>query len=177
MYRFSSSETDGDGKKAHLFGSGAIMNEVLRARDVLEGDYGVSTDVWSVTSYKELYRDAREVERWNRLNPGARKRKSHVSRCMEGARGVFVAASDYLKSLPDSVSGCFPKPLVSLGTDGFGRSDTRESLRDFFEVDHRHIALAALYELHREDRIGEKVVRDAVKKLKINPDAPSPALS
>ena len=177
MYRFSASETDGDGKKAHLFGSGAIMNEVLRARDVLEGDYGVSTDVWSVTSYKELYRDARETERWNRLNPGAKKRKSHVSRCMEGTRGVFVAASDYLKSLPDSVSGCFPRPLVSLGTDGFGRSDTRESLRDFFEVDHRHIALAALYELHREDKIGEKVVKDAVKKLKINPDAPSPASS
>lgn len=177
MYRFATSETGDSGKKAHLFGSGAIMNEVLRAREVLESGYGVSTDVWSVTSYKELYHDAKETERWNRLNPGEKKRKSYISECVEGASGVFVAATDYLKSLPDSISTCFPKPLVSLGTDGFGRSDTRESLRDFFEVDYRHIALAALCELSREGKIDEKTVAEAISELGIDRDKPSPAIS
>ena len=177
MYKFISSDSRNSRKKAHLFGSGAIMNETLRAREILEGEYGVSTDVWSVTSYKELYRDARDVERWNRLNPGGRKKKSHVSRCVEEESGVFVAASDYLKSLPDSISSSFPEPLVSLGTDGFGRSDTRESLRAFFEVDHRHITLAALCELHKKDEISEKTVKEALEKLEISPDLPSPAFS
>lgn len=177
MYKFISSDSRNSRKKAHLFGSGAIMNEVLRAREILEDEYGVSTDVWSVTSYKELYADARDVERWNRLNPGSKSRKSHISRCMEEESGVFVAASDYLKSLPDSVSSSFPQPLVSLGTDGFGRSDTRESLRDFFEVDHRHITLTALYELHKKDKISEKTMKEAMKKFEINPDLPSPASS
>ncbi len=176
MYKFASSRTNDAEKKAHLFGSGAIMNEVLRAGEILESDYKVSTDVWSITSYKELYCDANETKRWNRLNPG-KKRKSYISRCMEGADGVFIAATDYLKSLPDSISSCFPKPLVSLGTDGFGRSDTRESLRDFFEVDYRHIVLATLYELYKESRIDEKTVSKAIKKLGIDRDKPSPAVS
>jgi len=176
MYKFASSRTNDAEKKAHLFGSGAIMNEVLRAGEILESDYEISTDVWSITSYKELYCDANETKRWNRLNPG-KKRKSYISRCMEGADGVFIAATDYLKSLPDSISSCFPKPLVSLGTDGFGRSDTRESLRDFFEVDYRHIVLATLYELYKESRIDEKTVNKAIKKLGIDRDKPSPAVS
>jgi len=176
MYKFASSRTNDAEKKAHLFGSGAIMNEVLRAGEILESDYEISTDVWSITSYKELYCDANETKRWNRLNP-EKKRKSYISICMEGTDGVFIAATDYLKSLPDSISSCFPKPLVSLGTDGFGRSDTRESLRDFFEVDYRHIVLATLYELYKESRIDEKTVSKAIKKLGIDRDKPSPAVS
>ncbi len=176
MYKFASSRTNDAEKKAHLFGSGAIMNEVLRAGEILESDYEISTDVWSITSYKELYCDANETKRWNRLNP-EKKRKSYISICMEGTDGVFIAATDYLKSLPDSISSCFPKPLVSLGTDGFGRSDTRESLRDFFEVDYRHIVLATLYELYKESRIDEKTVSEAIKKLGIDRDKPSPAVS
>ena len=177
MYRFAASEIKDSGKKVHLFGSGAIMNEVLWARDVLENGYGVPTDVWSVTSYKELYQGAKEAERWNRLNPGEKRRKSYISECMEGEDGVFVAATDYLKSLPDSVSAYFPKPLVSLGTDGFGRSDTRESLRNFFEVDYRHIAIAALSELCREGKMDEKTVNEAISEFGIDRGKPNPAIT
>ena len=177
MYRFASSEPKNSGKKVHLFGSGAIMNEVLWAREVLESGYGVPTDVWSITSYKELYQDAKEAERWNRLNPGEKRRKSYISECMEGEDGIFVAATDYLKSLPDSVSSYFPKPLVSLGTDGFGRSDTREALRDFFEVDYRHIAIAALHELAREGRIDEETVSEAISEFGIDRGKPNPAVT
>ena len=177
MYRFAASEIKDSGKKVHLFGSGAIMNEVLWARDVLENGYGVPTDVWSVTSYKELYQDAKEAERWNRLNPGEKRRKSYISECMEGEEGVFVSATDYLKSLPDSISAYFPKPLVSLGTDGFGRSDTRESLRNFFEVDYRHIAIAALSELCREGKIDEKTVSEAISEFGIDRGKPNPAVT
>ena len=177
MYKFAASKIENSEKKAHLFGSGAIMNEVLKARDILENHYDVSTDVWSVTSYKELYSDAREVERWNRLHPGEDKKKSYVSECTEGAEGVFIAATDYLKTLPDSISSCFPKPLVSLGTDGFGRSDTRVSLRDFFEIDYRHIAVAALYELYKENKIDEKTVKQAINKFSIDVCKPNPAIS
>ena len=177
MYRLAASEIKDSGKKVHLFGSGAIMNEVLWARDVLENGYGVPTDVWSVTSYKELYQDAKEAERWNRLNPGEKRKKSYISECMEGEDGVFIAATDYLKSLPDSISAYFPKPLVSLGTDGFGRSDTRESLRNFFEVDYRHIAIAALSELCREGKIDEKTVNEAISEFGIDRGKPNPAVT
>ncbi len=177
MYRFAASEIKDSGKKVHLFGSGAIINEVFWARDVLENGYGVPTDVWSVTSYKELYQDAKEAERWNRLNPGEKRKKSYISECMEGEDGVFVAATDYLKSLPDSISAYFPKPLVSLGTDGFGRSDTRESLRNFFEVDYRHIAIAALSELCREGKIDEKTVNEAISEFGIDRGKPNPAVT
>ena len=177
MYRFASSEIEDSGKKVHLFGSGAIMNEVLWAKVVLESAYGVPTEVWSITSYKALYDDARETERQNRLSPGKKKRKSYISECMEGEDGVFVAASDYLKSLPDSISAHFPRPLVSLGTDGFGRSDTREGLRDFFEVDYRHIVIAALYELAKEGRIDEGTVSEAISEFGIDRGKPSPAVT
>ena len=115
MYRFASSRIGDSQRKAHLFGSGAIMNEVLKARDLLESAYGVPTDVWSITSYKELYRDMCEVQRQNRLNPEEDRSKSYITECLEGEDGVFIAATDYLKSLPDSISNSFPKPLVSLG--------------------------------------------------------------
>ena len=177
MYRFAPSQIEDSGKKVHLFGSGAIMNEVLWAKEVLESGYGVPTDVWSVTSYKALYDDAKETERRNRLNPGEKRRKNYISECMEGEEGVFIAATDYLKSLPDSISAHFPKPLVSLGTDGFGRSDTREALRDFFEVDYRHIAIAALYELCREGRIDEETVNEAISEFGIDRGKPSPSVS
>ena len=153
------------------------MNEVLKARDLLESRYGVPTDVWSITSYKELYRDMCEVQRQNRLNPEEDRNKSYITECLEGEEGVFIAATDYLKSLPDSISNSFPRPLVALGTDGFGRSDTREALRDFFEVDYRHIAFAALSELYKEGSIDKETVSGAASELGINRDRPSPVVS
>ena len=129
-----------------------------KAQKILEEKYNVGADVWSVTSYVNLYRDGHACERWNRLHPADKPRVPYVTQATKDAPGVFVAASDYLKVLPDSIDRWLPKPLQSLGTDGFGRSDTRAALRDFFEVDARFIALATLYALLQEKQIEPEVV-------------------
>lgn len=177
MYKFKASERRDLQLRAHLFGSGAILNEALKASAILEEQYGVATDVWSVTSYKELRRDGLEAERWNMLHPGEPERVPYVTQCLAGEDGVFVAASDYMKMLPDSVSRWFPRPLISLGTDGFGRSDSRRALRDFFEVDARFIAIGALSALAREGRLGASAVVKAMGNLGVNPDKANPMIS
>ena len=138
-------------RRAQLIGSGAILNEVVKAQALLE-KYGVGADVWSATSYNELYRDAHRTERWNLLQPDARRRACRTWPSALGkTAGVVVAASDYLKSQPDMISRWFVgRPMVTLGTDGFGRSEDRASLRNYFEVDARHVAAATLSALHRE---------------------------
>src|SRR6516164_2638286 len=163
--------------RAQLFGSGAILNEALHAQEILEQKYGVAADVWSVTSYKELYMEAVEVERWNRLNSGEKPRVPYVSQCLADAPGVLVAASDYLKTLPNMISKWMPRRLAALGTDGFGRSEGRAALRDFFEVDAKFIALAALHELHLDGKIEARVVQDARKELGVPKDKPNPVIS
>ena len=140
--------------RAQLLGSGTIMFEVLKAQQILEQQYGVAADVWSVTSYKQLYRDANDCERWNFLHPGETAEVSYVTQTLEGSAGPFIAASDYMKVLPESLAKWVPGQLVSLGTDGFGRSENRAALRDFFEVDAKHIVLATLGALAREKKIG-----------------------
>lgn len=177
MYKFRAAEHRNPKLHAHLFGSGAILNEALKAQKILEERYEVSADVWSITSYKELYRDGHEVERWNMLHPSEIQRIPYVTQCLQNEDGVFVAASDYVKALPDSISRWFPKPLVALGTDGFGRSDSRKALRDFFEVDARFITLAALWALAREKKIKIEVVEHAIKELDINPAKANPMIS
>jgi pyruvate dehydrogenase E1 component len=174
MYRFKAADHPRATLRAQLFGSGAIMNEVLEAQRLLAERYDVAADVWSITSYKELRRDGLEVERWNMLHPSQSPRVPYVSQCLANAPGVFVAASDYLKALPDSLARWFPKPPVSLGTDGFGRSDGRKALRDFFEVDARHIAFATLSALAREGCLDAMVVQQAMRDLEINPDKVNP---
>jgi pyruvate dehydrogenase E1 component len=174
MYRVLEADDPQAPLRAHLFGSGAIMNEVLEAQRLLAERYQVAADVWSITSYKALRRDGLETERWNSLHPTEPPRLSYVSRCLQEARGVFVAASDYMKVLPDAIARWFPKPPVSLGTDGFGRSDGRQALRDFFEVDARHIAFAALSALYREGYVQAEVVQRAMQELEINPDKVNP---
>jgi pyruvate dehydrogenase E1 component len=177
MYRFRASANPQAKLRAQLFGSGAILNEVLKARQMLEEGYGVSADVWSVTSYKQLHRDAHDTERWNLLHPEERPRVPYISECLADAPGVLVAASDYVKGLPDSVARWFLRPLVSLGTDGFGRSESRAGLRDFFEVDARFVTLATLSALAREKKIEAKVVRQAMRDLEIDPEKPNPVTS
>jgi len=177
MYKFRAAEHRNPKLHAHLFGSGAILNEALKAQKILEERYEVSADVWSITSYKELYRDGHEVERWNMLHPSEIQRIPYVTQCLQNEDGVFVAVSDYVKALPDSISRWFPKPLVALGTDGFGRSDSRKALRDFFEVDARFITLAALWALAKEKRIKIEVVEHAIKDLDINPAKANPMIS
>jgi pyruvate dehydrogenase E1 component len=164
-------------RKVHLLGSGPILREALRAQELLAERYGVAADVWSVTSYKELRRQALEVERWNRLHPTAERRLSYVEQLLSGEEGVFIAATDYLKSLPEMIQRWVPGGLVPLGTDGFGRSDTREALRRFFEVDAEFITLTALEQLARRGELRLEVVAQAIQELGINPEKPDPVKS
>src|SRR5436305_11666976 len=177
MYLFRKSANSRAQLRAQLFGSGDILNEALRAQEILETKYGVAADVWSVTSYKELYNDGMETERWNRLHPGEKPRVPYVTESLADAPGVLVAATDYLKVLPSMISKWMPRRLASLGTDGFGRSEGRASLREFFEVDSRFITLAALHELFADGKIEKSVVDKAIKDLGINTEKPNPVVS
>ena len=177
MYKFRSGEKKDNKIKAHLLGSGTILNEVIKASEILEKNYKVSTDVWSVTSYKNLHLDAQETERWNMLNPEKEQRVPYISKITEGEEGVFVAASDYVQLMKDAMAKWLPGKLHSLGTFGFGRSEGRVSLRDFFEVDAKHIVYATLYSLMKEGKIKPEAVKKAQKELKINPDKKNPAKS
>jgi len=177
LYRFKASAAPDSKLRAQLFGSGTIMFEVLKAQQILEEKYSVAADVWSVTSYKELYRDANDCERWNLLHPAERARVPYVTQTLKDASGPFVAASDYMKVLPESLAKWVPGQLVSLGTDGFGRSENRAALRDFFEVDAKHIVLATLGALARENKIDLDVVKRAIRELGINPEKANPAVS
>ena len=177
MYKFKPSKMKDAKLKAQLFGSGTILNQVLQAQEILEKDYNVSADVWSVTSYKELRREALEVERWNMLNPDKKQKTSFITQTLSKEEGVFVAASDYVKALPDSISKWFPGTLHSLGTDGYGRSGARKALRDFFEVDYRHVVYATLGALAKEGKIKETVLEKAKKDLEIKPDKLNPMIS
>ncbi len=175
LYRFRRSEAGRPRGRAHLLGSGALLNEAVKAQAILEEKFGVAADVYSVTSYKELLRDALDCERRARFAPGEKAPAPYVARALEGSRGVFVAVSDYLKALPAALAKWVPGPLALLGTDGFGRSDGRGALRDFFEVDARHIAVAALAELARQGTLSPSVVREATRELEIEPGRRNPA--
>jgi pyruvate dehydrogenase E1 component len=174
MYRlYASSKADAK-NKVHLFGSGAILNEVIRAQRVLEDAYDIPVDVYSVTSYKQLYTDAIECERFNLLHPGETEQVPYVAQVLQGTRGVYVAASDYMKALPASIARWMPAPFDFLGTDGFGRSSNRAGLRDFFEVDARYIVLAALRSLAREGHVKKSVVKEAIQDFGIDPNKQNP---
>jgi pyruvate dehydrogenase E1 component len=177
MYKYRAASDSKSKLRAQLFGSGSILREVLRAQEILAEKYHVAADVWSVTSYKALYSDGIETERWNLLHPAEKPRVPYVSQCLTGNPGVLVAATDYLKALPNLVSRWMPRRLASLGTDGFGRSENRESLRNFFEVDARFVALATLHELLLEGKIQASVVEQAIKDLEIDAAKPDPLTS
>jgi pyruvate dehydrogenase E1 component len=177
MYLFKPTQKKDATLRAQLFGSGSIMFEVLKAQDILESKYGVGADVWSITSYKQLYRDANDCERWNMLHAGKKSRVPFLAQQLKDTQGVLVAASDYMKVLPESIAQWMPRPLMALGTDGFGRSEGRASLRDFFEVDAKHIVLATLHALARDKKIELKVVEQAIAELGINPEKANPAIS
>ena len=177
MYKFKASGLKKADAKAQLFGSGTILNQVLQAQEILEKDYNVAADVWSATSYKELRNEALDVERYNMLNPDKKQKTPYITQMLEKEEGVFVASSDYVKALPDSISKWFPRTLYSLGTDGFGRSGSRKALRDFFEVDYRHVVYATLGALAKEGKIKDTVLKKAKKDLEINPDKLNPMVS
>ncbi len=177
MYCFKRSKKEAKDKKVHLFGSGAIMQEVLQAAEMLEKDFKIPTDIWSITSYKALYDNANDTERENRLKAQLNKESNYIEECLKEENGVFVAASDYVKAVPEAVAKWFPQPLVCMGTDGFGRSDTREELREFFEVNAAHIAYAALYELALQDKIKMKDLKKAAKDWNIGSGKANPRTS
>jgi pyruvate dehydrogenase E1 component len=173
MYRFRPAEK---GKaKVQLFGSGPILNEALRAQQILADKYGVAADVWSVTSYNELRRDAMRVERWNRLHPDQPKQTPYLAQALEKAEGPIVAASDYMKIVPDQIAPWLPGRMETLGADGFGRSDNRQQLRRHFEINAESIAAAALSRLARDGKFDVQKVKAALLELGVDPEKVDPA--
>jgi pyruvate dehydrogenase E1 component len=163
-------------RKVQLMGCGAILREAMAAADLLEQDFGVAADIWSVTSFTELRREALEIERWNMLHPTEKPRVPYVTSTLaEKGEGPFVAATDYVKLFPDQIRPYVPGTYRVLGTDGFGRSDYRARLRRFFEVDRWFIAVAALKALADENKLPSATVAAAIAKYGIDPEAPSPA--
>ncbi len=157
--------------KAQLLGSGTILREVEAAAELLEQDWKVSATVWSATSFNELARDGQDVERYNRLHPKAEKKRAYVSECLDQESGVVVASTDYIRLYAEQIRPWVKAPYTVLGTDGFGRSDTRQKLRNFFEVDRHHVVVATLNSLADQGEIGHDVVEKAIKKYNINADA------
>jgi pyruvate dehydrogenase E1 component len=165
----------GQGKiRAQLMGSGTILREVIAAADLLFKDFGIPTDVWSVTSFNELRRDALEVERWNQLHPDDEPRQNYIQQALGDRPGPYIAATDYMKIVPDQIERWVPGRFVSLGTDGYGRSDGRAALRQHFEVDRRYIAVTALKALADDGALDQKTVVEAIEAYGIDPDRPDP---
>jgi pyruvate dehydrogenase E1 component len=160
--------------RAQILGSGVILRQALKAQEMLAERYGVAADVWSATSYQQLRNEALAVERWNRLHPGEKKRTPYVTRLLEQSEGPVVAVGDYLKLVPDMISRWVPRRFTPLGTDGFGRSDTREALRRFFEVDAEHVVVAVLAALAEEGQVEPAVVKKAIAEFGIDAEAGDP---
>lgn len=172
LYSFSKSKVKGE--KVQLMGSGVILREVIAATELLEKDWGVSADVWSATSFTELRREGLDCERWNMLNPEKPQRLNYVAECLKDAKGPVIASTDYMKSFAEQIQRFVPNRFIALGTDGYGRSDSREALRDFFEVDARYITVAALKALSDEGKLPAAKVAEAVKKYKLDANKPNP---
>jgi pyruvate dehydrogenase E1 component len=175
IYRFKAAENRE--ARVHLFGSGPILNEALRAQQMLAERYQIAADVWSVTSYNELRREALRVERWNRLHPGEPPARPYIQTALEGSEGPIIAATDYMKIVPDQIAPWLLGRLVTLGTDGFGRSDNREHLRRHFEVNAESIAAAALSRLARDGGFSAEEAARAIADLGVNPEAKDPAIA
>jgi pyruvate dehydrogenase E1 component len=172
MYRIKS--VDAQGPRVQLFGSGAILNSALRAADLLAEKFGVASDVWSVTSYTQLRRDAHECRRWNMLHPDEQPRRSYLETVLDGVEGPCIASSDYVRALAEQIAPWCPGGLFALGTDGMGRSDSRKALRRHFEVDAEFIALAALWRLSHCCKFDRAAVGRAIKELGIDPEKTAP---
>jgi len=160
--------------RVQLMGSGTILREVIAAADLLRDDWKVTADIWSVTSFNELRRDGMSVERWNRLHPGNPPRKSHVETMLEGRPGPVIASTDYMRNFADQIRQHIDRRYVTLGTDGFGRSDYRVKLRRFFEVDRHYVTVAALKALADDGEIKRDVVEAAIAKYGLDTERPDP---
>jgi pyruvate dehydrogenase E1 component len=173
LYKVKAAQEGPDDRpRAQLFGSGPLLREAIRAQQILAERYGVAADVWSATSYKELRRDAMEAERWNMLHPDQEPRRPYVVSLLEGEPGPIVAVSDYMKTVPDLISRWLPGRFFPLGTDGFGRSETREALRRFFEVDAECVVVATLHQLALQGAVDRALPKRAIEELGIDPEKP-----
>tara|TARA_Y100000590_G_scaffold280940_1_gene315659 strand:- start:24 stop:623 length:600 start_codon:yes stop_codon:yes gene_type:complete len=160
--------------KIQLLGSGTVLREMIGAAEILQKDYKIDSNVWSVTSFNELRKEAIEVERYNLLNPSKKPKKSHIEECLSATEGPIVSASDYMRINSDQIRPFIRKSFYSFGTDGYGRSDTRKNLRKFFEVDKEHIVTYSLSVLAKEQLIPYKYAEEAIKKFNIDPEKPIP---
>ena len=175
LYLYKASEAKAEkGKKVQLLGSGVLLKDVVRAQAILAAKFGVAADVWSAPSYVQLRREALECERWNMLHPADEPRVPYVLSQLAPAEGPIVATSDYMKAVPEMIAKWFPDRFFALGTDGFGRSDSRAKLRHFFEVNRYFVAIAALKALADQGEGKAKTVADAIKKYEIDPDKADP---
>jgi pyruvate dehydrogenase E1 component len=175
MYLFKEGKAKKGQPKVQLLGSGTILREVIAAAELLEQDFGVAADIWSVTSFNQVRRDGLDVQRWNMLHPEAKPRVSHIETCLTDHDGPVIAATDYMKVFADQVRGFVQgRDFRVLGTDGFGRSDSRKQLRKFFEVDRYYVAVAALKSLADQGALPVAKVAAAIKKYGIDPEKPNP---
>jgi|TARA_B110000116_G_scaffold271900_1_gene294181 pyruvate dehydrogenase E1 component len=172
IYKYS--ENKAKGPKVQLMGSGVILREVIEAANILEKDFNVSSTVFSVTSFTEVRRDALDVQRWNMLNPEKNEKKSVLDETIVDLESPIITATDYMKSFAEQIATFLPNKFISLGTDGFGRSDSREALRDFFEVDRYHIVIASLKALTERKEIEKTILLSTIKKYKIMQNKPNP---
>ena len=161
--------------KIQLLGSGTILREMIAAAEILQKDYKIDSNVWSVTSFSELRNQALEVERYNLLNPDQKPQKSYVEECLSSMEGPVVSASDYIRLNSDQIRPFVRKSFYSFGTDGYGRSDTRKNLRKFFEIDKEHLVVYSLSVLAKEQLIPSKLAKEAIKKYNIDKNKPFPA--
>jgi pyruvate dehydrogenase E1 component len=173
LYRFRSG-LESKAHKAHIFGSGPIIRNALAAQEILAERYNVSADVWSATNYKQLRTDALRCARWNMLHPMESPKKSYLEATLEKEKGVFIAVSDNVKLVPDQIAAWIPGGLTTLGTDGFGRSDTRQRLRRFFEVDTECTVIATLWALAKKGAMGKDAVAKAIRDLEVDPEKAAP---
>ncbi|KAF0677592.1 pyruvate dehydrogenase (acetyl-transferring), homodimeric type [Profundibacterium mesophilum] len=175
LYRLRKTSKPGK-KHVNLMGSGTILMQAIRAARMLEEDFGVSADIWSATSFNELARDGQDCARWNRLNPFSEPKVPYVTQTLSGAKGPIICATDYMKNYAEQIRGFVEQPFTVLGTDGYGRSDSRVNLRRFFEVDANHIAAAAMVDLYKQGAIGKGDLEKALKKYDIDGEKPNPRL-
>ncbi len=164
-------------KKVQLMGSGTILREVIAAAELLESDWSVDADIWSATSFNELTREAQAADRWNRLHPLEDAKTSHLEQCLKGRRGPVIAATDYIRNYAEQIRKWVPTRYETLGTDGFGRSDTRQKLRQHFEVNKYHVVVAALKALADEGQLPAGKVAEAIKQYGIDPEKINPLLA
>ncbi len=174
MYLLQKSTGKKQEAQVQLLGSGTILREVMAAAELLDKDFGVAADIWSVTSFNELRRDGLDVERWNRLHPEETPKVSHVEQCLAKSNGPTIASTDYMTSFADQIRPFISHRYVALGTDGYGRSDTRKQLRKHFEIDRHWVVVAALKALADDGKLPASKVTAAIKKYGINPEKPNP---